>query len=63
MLNLKIYPTQTHQKIPKVSYAQSLITKKFIPSFAELAGPIMELSNLHPKEFKWTPDHEHRSEF
>ena len=34
--------------------------RKFIPSFAELARPIMELSKVHPKEFKWTADHEKR---
>ena len=32
--------------------------RKFVPSFAQLSQPIMDLSLLHPKEFKWTEQHE-----
>ena len=30
--------------------------RKFIPRFAELAKPIMDLASVHPQSFKWTPD-------
>jgi hypothetical protein len=32
--------------------------RKFVPNFAQLSQPIMELTTLHPKEFKWTEWHE-----
>ena len=32
--------------------------RKFVPNFAQLSQPIMDLSTLHPKEFKWTEQHE-----
>ena len=32
--------------------------RKFVPNFAQLSQPIMDLSILHPKEFKWTEQHE-----
>jgi hypothetical protein len=34
------------------------LLQKFVPSFAQLSQPIMDLSLLHPKEFKWTEQHE-----
>jgi len=32
--------------------------RKFVPNFAQLSQPIMDLSTLHAKEFKWTEQHE-----
>jgi hypothetical protein len=32
--------------------------RKFIPKFAELAKPLMDLSSLHPTQFKWLPIHQ-----
>ena len=32
--------------------------RNFVPNFANLSREIMELSNVHAKTFKWTPDHE-----
>jgi len=32
--------------------------RKFVPSFAQLSQPIMDISLLRPKEFKWTEKHE-----
>ena len=31
--------------------------RKFIPKFAEISKPIMDLSTLHPKQFKWDSTH------
>jgi len=32
--------------------------RNFVPNFAKLSKDIMDLSTLHPKQFKWTKDHE-----
>ena len=32
--------------------------RKFIPRFAELSRPILELGTLHAKQFKWTQTHD-----
>jgi hypothetical protein len=32
--------------------------RKFIPKFGELAKPLMDLSALHPTQFKWLPLHQ-----
>jgi hypothetical protein len=32
--------------------------RRFIPKFANLAPPLMELTTLHPKQFKWTQQHD-----
>ena len=32
--------------------------RNFVPHFADLSKEIMDLSNLHPKQFKWTQEHE-----
>ena len=32
--------------------------RKFIPRYAELAHPLQEGSLVHPKQFKWSPDHQ-----
>ena len=34
--------------------------RKFIPKFAEISQPLMDLATLHPKQFKWTEDYEKR---
>jgi len=35
-----------------------LYYRKFIPKFAELAKQLMDLSALHPTQFKWLPLHQ-----
>ena len=32
--------------------------RRFIPKFAELAKPLMDLSTLHPSQFKWNQIHQ-----
>ena len=32
--------------------------RRFIPKFADLAKPLMDISNVHPKQFKWLQIHE-----
>ena len=32
--------------------------RRFIPNFANLAKPLMDISNVHPKQFKWLKVHE-----
>jgi len=43
----------TPKKANSVTCALSYYIK-FVPCFAQLSQPIMDLSLLHPKEFKWT---------
>jgi len=32
--------------------------RKFVPNFANMSHELMELSTVHPKQFKWTDEHE-----
>ncbi len=32
--------------------------RRFIPKLAELAKPLMDLSSLHPSQFKWQEIHQ-----
>jgi hypothetical protein len=49
-----MYQFQKHQK----SQIVRLRYRKFIPKFAELAKPLMDLSALHPTQFKWLLIHQ-----
>ena len=51
----KNYPTPRTPKQAKSFVCAMSYYRRFIPRFAELSKPIMDLSTLHPKEFKWTP--------
>ena len=46
-------PKKTKSMICALSYY-----RKFIPNFADLAKPLMELAELHPKQFQWQPQHQ-----
>ena len=32
--------------------------RQFIPRYAELSKPLMDLTSLHPKQFKWEKEHQ-----
>jgi hypothetical protein len=32
--------------------------RRFLPHFAELSRPLMELAAVHPKQFKWKQEHD-----
>ena len=49
----KNYPTPKTPKQAKSFVCAMSYYRRFIPRFAELSKPIMDLSVLHPKEFKW----------
>ena len=51
----KNYPTPRTPKQAKSFVCAMSYYRRFIPRFAELSKPIMDLSTLHPKEFKWAP--------
>ena len=57
-LAFKNLPSPTTPKKAKSVICALSYYRKFIPHFAELARPIMELGSLHPKCFKWTDEHE-----
>ena len=44
-------PRQCKQLVMALSFY-----RKFVPRFAELSRPILELGSLHPKQFKWTSE-------
>ena len=46
-------PKRTKSLVCALSYY-----RHFIPRFADLSKPLMDLSNLTPREFKWTDEHE-----
>ena len=48
-------PKQAKSMICMLSYY-----RRHVKEFSELAQPITELAGVHPKQFKWTADHEHR---
>ncbi len=48
---------KTPKKVKSFVCAMSYY-RKFIPKFAELAKPLMDLSSLHPTQFKWLPIHQ-----
>ena len=51
-------PSPTTPKKSKSVICALSYYRKFIPNFADLARPIMELGSIHPKQFKWTDTHE-----
>jgi len=58
LLAFKNYPVPRTPKQAKAFVCAMSYYRKFIPYFAELSKSIMDLSTLHPKLFKWTPDHQ-----
>ena len=58
LLAFKKLPSPDRPKKAKSVICCLAYYRKFIPKFAELARPIMELGSAHPKHFKWTEAHE-----
>jgi hypothetical protein len=48
---------KTPKKVKSFFCAKSYY-QRFIPKFAELAKPLMDLSLLHPSQFKWNDTHQ-----
>ena len=53
----KIYPRPTTPKRTKSFVCAMSYYRQFIPKFAELSKPLMDLASLHPKQFVWTEKH------
>ena len=60
VLAFKNLPSPNTPKRTKSVICALAYYRKFIPKFAELSQPLMDLATLHPKQFKWTEDHERR---
>jgi len=58
VLAFKNLPSPNTPKKAKSVICALAYYRRFIPNFAQLAMPIMELGTAHPKAFKWTQDHE-----
>ena len=51
-------PSPTTPKKTKSLICCLSFYRQFCPRFATLSHKLMEISNVHPKVFKWTPEHE-----
>ena len=51
------YVIPTTPKRTKLFVCAMSYYRQFIPKFAMLSQPLMELTTLHPKQFKWTEKH------
>ena len=60
VLAFKNLPSPNTPKRTKSVICALAYYRKFIPKFAEISQPLMDLAILHPKQFKWTDDHEKR---
>ena len=60
LLSFKLLPSPTTPKKAKSVICCLAYYRKFIPKFAELARPIMELGSVHPKCFKWSNELEEK---
>ena len=60
VLAFKNLPSPNTPKRTKSVICALAYYRKFIPKFAEISQPLMDLATLHPKQFKWTDDHERR---
>ena len=54
LLAFQELPSPTTPRKAKSMVCALSFYRKFIPKFAELAKPIMDMTTLHPKQFKWT---------
>ena len=52
------YPKPTTAKQTKSFVCAMSYYRRFLPHFAELARPLLELAAVHPKQFKWTQEHD-----
>ena len=58
ILSFKNLPTPTTPKKLKSMLCALSYYRKFVPNFAELSKPLMDLTTLHHKQFTWTKQHE-----
>lgn len=57
LLAFKNYPIPRTPKQTKSFVCAMSYYRQFIPRFSELSQPLMELTTLNPKQFKWTDKH------
>ena len=53
----KAYPIPTTPKRTKSFVCAMSYYRQFIPRFAQMSKPLMDLAQLHPKQFKWESIH------
>jgi hypothetical protein len=53
----KGYPIPTTPKRTKSFVCAMSYYRQFIPRFAQMSKPLMDLAQLHPKQFKWESIH------
>ncbi len=58
LLSFTELPSPTTPKKTKGVVAMIGYCHKFIPHYAHLAKPLGDLALVHPKQFKWTNEHE-----
>lgn len=58
VLAFKNYPKPKTAKQTKSFVCAMSYYRRFLPRFAELAKPLLELTTLHHKQFKWTQEHD-----
>ena len=52
------YPVPHTPKTVKSFVCAMSYYRQFIPRYAELSKPLMDLTSLHPKQFKWEKEHQ-----
>ena len=58
VMAFKNYPKPTTAKQTKSFVCAMSYYRRFLPNFAELARPLLELAAVHPKQFKWKQEHD-----
>jgi len=58
VLAFKNYPKPTTAKQTKSFVCAMSYYRRFLPNFAELARPLLELAAVHHKQFKWKQEHD-----
>ena len=58
VMAFKNYPKPTTAKQTKSFVCAMSYYRRFLPHFAELSRPLMDLATLHHKQFKWTQEHD-----
>jgi hypothetical protein len=58
IMAFKNYPKPTTAKKTKSFVCAMSYYRKFLPNFAEIARPLLEIAALHHKQFKWKQEHD-----
>jgi len=58
VMAFKNYPKPTTAKQTKSFVCAMSYYRRFLPNFAELARPLLEIAALHHKQFKWKQEHD-----